>query len=139
MTSKCTPCVDGTKRMPYGELGSVDTTTSCFCCVSFSSDLTPSTAEGGGGVSPGCGCEGALVSEIVGELKKRMKARGDTGNIVRAEQTLAKVTVLEGTVERLEGKIDAMMKHMGVSPGISPGIVQPVMVQPVMVQPSMAR
>ena len=67
--------------MPYGELGSVDQTTACGCCHSFSSNLSPGQGENPGGISPGFGCSGDLVGDIVKELKARMKARGDTGSV----------------------------------------------------------
>ena len=49
-----TPCSTETKRMPYGELGSVDAVTSCGCCAGVSTNLTPD-----GAIQPGCGCQKA--------------------------------------------------------------------------------
>jgi hypothetical protein len=100
--------------MPYGELGSVDRFTSCGCFHSFSTDLSPATPGGGGGISPGCGCEGGLVEEIVTELKIRMKSRGDTGTIIRAEQTLVAVNDMRKEIDVLREQLDAVVKHLGV-------------------------
>jgi hypothetical protein len=51
--------------------------------------------SGFGEISPGCGCEKDTVDEIVLELKQRMRARGDTAQIVRAEETLSKLGEIE--------------------------------------------
>ena len=59
------PCDTATKRMPYGQLGSVDAKTACGCCIAVDSQLTAGSDEG---ISPKCGCETALVKEIVEEV-----------------------------------------------------------------------
>ena len=97
------PCATETKRMPYGQLGSVDKKTACGCCIGVDSNLTP--AEGM--ISPGCGCDTALVEEIVRELKARMKERGDTGNIKRAEQAI-------DMMQDLNAKVDAILAHLNI-------------------------
>jgi hypothetical protein len=114
LITKCIPCVNSTKRMPYGELGSVDKTESCGCCYSFSSNLSPAVGDAPGGIAPGCGCEGALVEEIVTELKARMKSRGDTGNIQRAEQQLTQIAACRNDVASLSAKVDAILTHLGI-------------------------
>eukprot|EP00729_Bicosta_minor_P020890 gene20889-22742_t len=52
-------CGSSDKRLPYGELGSVEEAQACGCCVSFGAGTPlagPATAEGAGqGISPGCG------------------------------------------------------------------------------------
>ena len=58
MTRK-TMCDTNVQRRPYGELGSVDKGTACGCCTSVTSGLGP--------ISPGWGCEEALVDELVEE------------------------------------------------------------------------
>lgn len=59
----------------------------CCCFVSAQSAF--------GDISPGCGCEEDTVDEIVLELKHRMRERGDTAQIVRAEETLSKLGEIE--------------------------------------------
>merc|ERR1711933_187092 len=103
-----TPCAQTTKRMPYGELGSVDHNTNCGCCAGFTSNLSSADENGNKQpIAPGCGCEKDLVEEIVEQLKARMKGRGDTGNIQRAEQSLT-------MTRTLSAKVDAIMRHMNV-------------------------
>lgn len=106
-----TCCSTDNKRMPYGQLGSVDKQTSCGCCIGVKSNLTPSEGDM---ISPKCGCETGLVEEIVFELKERMKARGDTGNIKRAEQTIDLVQDVKTEVATLTAKIDAIMAHLNI-------------------------
>jgi hypothetical protein len=53
-----------------------------------------------GAISPGCGCESEIVDEIVTELKKRMRSRGDTGQIQRTEQLLARLEIVESKLVR---------------------------------------
>ena len=106
-----TPCDTKIKRMPYGQLGSVDKMTSCGCCIGVDSQLTPGPEEN---IAPGCGCETALVEEIVAELKARMKARGDTGNIKRAEQTIDMVAKLQGDMSDLTAKVDLILAHLSI-------------------------
>jgi len=130
LKDNCTPCVNSSKRMPYGELGSVDEVKACGCCHSFSSNLSPAQGDSPGGISPGCGCEAAMVGEIVKELKTRMKARGDTGNIIRAEQTLAQVNAIRMEMQQLGYKVDMMINHMGI-----PQMQQMQQAAPVMAAP----
>jgi hypothetical protein len=77
-----TLCGQVESKRPYGELGSVDRS-NCFCCVGVESAFGP--------ISPGCGCEAAKVDDVVVELKGRMRTRGDTAQIQRAEQTLQRL------------------------------------------------
>lgn len=69
------------------------------CCVSVASSF--------GEISPGCGCDEALVTEIVEELKVRQRGRGDTAQIKRAEQTLERL-------DHIEAKLDKIMEHMKI-------------------------
>lgn len=126
---QCTPCVDASTRRPYGELGSVDVVHACGCCYSFSSDLTPAQGDAPGGLSPGCGCEGDLVAEIVKELKARMAARGDTGNIIRAEQTLAQVNATREEVQQINAKLDMVINYLNSSSGGQMAQMQQMQVQ----------
>lgn len=84
-------CGNHVSKRPYGELGSVDRSNFC-CCVSAESAFGP--------VSPGCGCEAEKVDEIVAELKKRMRSRGDTAQIQRAEQTLERLDEVDAKLVR---------------------------------------
>jgi hypothetical protein len=103
-----TPCSKADKRMPYGELGSVDHATACGCCHNFTSNLSGQDENGNKApISPGCGCEADLVQEIVEQLKARMKGRGDTGNIQRAEEALY-------LTKALTAKVDAIMQKLNV-------------------------
>ena len=54
-----------------------------------------------------------------------MKARGDTGNIKRAEQTIDLVTQVQSSVASLTAKVDAILAHLGISAPAEP----PVMVR----------
>jgi len=84
-------CGKHVSKRPYGELGSVDRST-CLCCVSVESAFGP--------ISPGCGCDAETVDEIVNELKQRMRERGDTAQILRAEQTLERLEDVEAKLVR---------------------------------------
>ena len=101
-----TLCDTYTRRLPYGELGSVDKNTSCGCCSQTMLKDVP--------IVPGLGCESGLVEEIVAELKARMKERGDTGNIQRAEMQIDMITSMQGEMKDLQGKLDLVIKHLGI-------------------------
>eukprot|EP00978_Attheya_sp_CCMP212_P002821 scaffold5798_cov61-Attheya_sp.AAC.2 len=91
-------CGKTVSRRPYGELGSVDKS-NCLCCYSVTSGL--------GEIAPGCGCDEQKVDEIVSDLKQRMKGRGDTGQIARAEEQLDKIA-------QLEAKVDLILDHLNI-------------------------
>ena len=63
---------------------------------------------------PQCFCAGDLVEEIVKELKVRMKARGDTGQIKRAEQLLGEIQILKAQAQNTDAKLDAILKHLNI-------------------------
>ena len=63
---------------------------------------------------PQCFCAGDLVEEIVKELKTRMKARGDTGQIKRAEQLLGEIQILKAQAQNTDAKLDAILKHLNI-------------------------
>ena len=50
---------------------------------------------------PGWGCDGEYVAIIVKDMKARMKVRGDTGNIQRAEKTYAEVVALRKDLHKV--------------------------------------
>ncbi len=60
-----------------------------------------------GEICPGCGCSTELVDDVVEDLKKRQRGRGDTAQIKRAEQTIERLEVLEG-------KIDLILNHLSI-------------------------
>mmetsp|Transcript_18698 Transcript_18698/g.45064 ORF Transcript_18698/g.45064 Transcript_18698/m.45064 type:complete len:169 (-) Transcript_18698:188-694(-) len=107
-------CCTSTKRAPYGEMGTVDKS-NCLCCVGMTTGLTGS-GEGAQPISPGCGCSEALVNEILEELKKRIKARGDTGQIQRTEKTQQLLQVTVGQVTELNAKVDLILRQMNIQP-----------------------
>ena len=95
-------CTTAKRRLPYGELGGVDKVQNCGC-----------DAFGGGSLGvlqPGWGGaeEAPLISEILATLKRRQQSRGDQGQIQRAEEANVRM-------QRLEAKLDAIIKHMNVS------------------------
>ena len=63
---------------------------------------------------PQCFCAGDLVAEIVKELKTRMKARGDTGQIKRAEQLLGEIQILKAQAQNTDAKLNAILKHLNI-------------------------
>lgn len=101
----CLGCHEVT-RMPYGELGNVKETKVC-CCIGFSSNLSASETGGNSTILPGNCCEASLVGAVVRELKHRMKSRGDTGNIRRAEENARQL-------KHLHAKVDAVMAHLQI-------------------------
>ncbi|CAN0147674.1 unnamed protein product [Ascophyllum nodosum] len=109
MISDCFLGCHKISNRPYGELGSVEEQT-CFCCIGFKSNLSDTNEQGvPQAIVPGCCCEMELVREIVSELKARMKGRGDTGNIRRAEENASKIN-------HLHAKIDAIMAQLQIPP-----------------------
>ena len=58
---------------------------------------------------------GDLVEEIVTELKARMKARGDTGQIKRAEQLMGEVQILKAQTQTLDEKLNLVLKHLAIT------------------------
>ena len=105
VTTTC--CSTQTQRRPYGELQAVEHLKCLGCCHCFQFAETK--------VSPQCFCAEDLVGEIVKELKTRMKARGDTGNIKRAEQTIDMVGQVQKDVADLNLKIDAIIAHLNIT------------------------
>ena len=105
----CVGCHTETRR-PYGELGSVDKV-KYGCCVGVGSELSAKMP-----ICPGNGCNEALVDEIVADLKRRMKARGDTGQIQRAEQMLDEVRRVGADVAEIRANVQAIMDHLKIQP-----------------------
>ena len=47
-------------------------------------------------------------------MKVRMKARGDTGQIKRAEQLLGEIQILKAQAQNTDAKLDAILKHLNI-------------------------
>jgi len=109
-------CVHQKKRLPYGELGSVDQTNACGCCVVFNAGgLAPAGPNGEPGViSPGCGCSGELVSEIVEELNSRQRLRGDVAQMKRADEQANNIKIMGERMNMIDAKMDAIMSHLKI-------------------------
>ena len=88
-------CGKNVAKHPYGELGSVERG-NCCCCVAADSAFGP--------ISPGCGCDGEKVDDIVTVLKERMRARGDTAQIKRTEETLERLQEVDAKLVRSDCK-----------------------------------
>lgn len=89
-------CVKNTnKRLPYGELGSVDQSKNACGCYEVG-------GESIGRLSPGWGSTNELpeMLSILATLKHRQQQRGDQGQIQRTEN--------------LERKIDAIIQHFKI-------------------------
>lgn len=102
-------CCDIDTRRPYGELGSVDRIR-VFCCVGFSSSLFR-----GWVICPGCGRNENLVVEVVEELQKRMKNRGDTGNIRRVEQVLSELDEVRTDLKDVKADLQVVLHALNKS------------------------
>jgi hypothetical protein len=64
---------------------------------------------------PGCGCNGPTVSDLVWwNRKKRMKARGDTGQINRTEEALAQIKELQADMGEMKGDRERIMEQFNV-------------------------
>ena len=68
-------------------------------------------------------------SQLVAELKKRMKARGDTGQIKRAEQLLGEIHILKAQAQNTDAKLNAILKHLNIE--APPATASAVAQQPV--------
>jgi len=112
-TTTC--CDEQTKRLPYGELGNVEHNMVCGCCHNFTTNLSQVTEDGPVPVSPGCGCQQELVEEIVNQLKARMRGRGDTGNIRRAEDAVALLTEIWKDITNSAPSVEAALSKFQVA------------------------
>jgi len=74
-TDNC--CCHSVQKRPYAQLGSVDSSQACGCCWGVKSDITGAEGE----ISPGCGCQEALVKEIIAELQARKLGRGNVAQL----------------------------------------------------------
>jgi hypothetical protein len=85
-------------------LGSVEKKND-ICCFRFSSGFAPFTADGKGGMSPGFGCDDALVTRIVNELQSRKLKRGNVAQIRKLEYMLDQVIHVARTVPTVIDKL----------------------------------
>jgi len=84
-------CGASKQKRPYAQLGSVDEAQQCCgICSAFASDFAPVKENGEGGLVPGCGCEQAMVQEIVKELQMRKAKRGGIAQIRKLDYMLKK-------------------------------------------------
>ena len=107
---------------PYGELGSVNDVNCCGCCYGWSSDLFPMVQGNQGYNMPGCyGCgKKELRDEIVAELKLRMRARGDTGLVNRAEKQALDIQYMKQVLREIGEKLDVKITIADPNPA-APG------------------
>ena len=53
-------------------------------------------------------------SDAIVDHEPRMKARGDTGQIKRAEQLLGEIQILKAQAQSTDAKLDAILKHLNI-------------------------
>ena len=99
VVSQVSCCENKLRRIPYGELGSVEETRCCCGWVGLTLGRT---------MFPGWGYEEALVAEVVGRLKARQRLRGDTGQIIRSEHNAE-------MLQELNEKLDCIMRHLKIT------------------------
>ena len=88
-------CENKNKRLPFGELGSVDQSKTACGLFQIGGDSIGRMSPGWGGVN-----ELPEMLEILATLKRRQQQRGDQGQIQRTE--------------KLERKIDAIIEHFRI-------------------------
>lgn len=86
-------CNRNQSRTPYGNLGAVETETSCCCC----SELPDIGA-------PGFGCSNDLVNEIAAQLQERKEKRGNIAQMMQQENIIIEVLNLEAKADMLINK-----------------------------------
>ena len=62
-----------------------------------------------------CGCSYDLSDEVVNELKRRMKNRGDTGKIIRVEKALKELEDIRGEVLNLKNNTERIMLALNLT------------------------
>lgn len=106
------------RRVPYGELAGIEKEKCCWFSAFKAGTLTSKSSHGEEvPFCPGTGFEDEYVNEIVEELKLRQYHRGDA----------AKMRILEKQIRdisRVEGKLDAIMDHLGLSSESTPVAVK---------------
>ena len=101
-------CCKSTKRMPYAQLGNVMTMEVCCGCTAVGSELAPIDEEnGGGGISPGCGCDKEMCKRIENEMQQRKLLRGNVAQVNKLEH-------MGNKIGEVAYGIDALLTKYGV-------------------------
>eukprot|EP00933_Yihiella_yeosuensis_P084261 TRINITY_DN98685_c0_g1_i1.p1 TRINITY_DN98685_c0_g1~~TRINITY_DN98685_c0_g1_i1.p1 ORF type:complete len:734 (-),score=156.32 TRINITY_DN98685_c0_g1_i1:176-2377(-) len=98
-------------KMPYAQLGSVEKINQ-MCTKAIASDFAPVNEKGEGGISPGLGCDDALVTEIVAELQKRKEQRGGIAQMRKLDFLVNKVTSVAQQVTAVLEKLGTEYKPL---------------------------
>mmetsp|Transcript_25913 Transcript_25913/g.36115 ORF Transcript_25913/g.36115 Transcript_25913/m.36115 type:complete len:170 (+) Transcript_25913:109-618(+) len=101
------------RSYPYGELSGVGTAKACGCCPGIKPGFP---VPGPDGIVVGCCGDLDLTNEIVGELQKRSRQRGDIGQMKRTEEMQEDMKLLLTKVSRMESNLALVMKALKVAP-----------------------
>jgi hypothetical protein len=101
-------CNQTQSRTPYGNIGSVETETTCCVCTEL-----PEIAM------PGCGCSEDLVNEIAGELQARKEKRGNIAQMRQQENIIVDIL-------NTEAKIAVLAHHYKVQYPPAPEVMAQV-------------
>ncbi|CAE7204042.1 unnamed protein product [Symbiodinium natans] len=98
-----------TSKVPYANIESVDAVSACCCLrVLTAGELTkPPGKPIDEAISPGCGCNGALVEQIRADLQARVEVRGNLGQIKQLEKMMAKFHDVAAELALILDKIGA--------------------------------
>jgi hypothetical protein len=104
--NKCFGMQTVTSKREYGQIGFVEKQKNCICCFKVASDLSP--VPGMSDMVPGCTCANrAQVTSIVQELRERMAARGQVGQIRKQEKMLKMINVFKPELHLIGDKVGA--------------------------------
>ena len=93
------------ERQPYAQLGNVMMVEQCCGCVAVGSELAKVDQEnGGGGISPGCGCDQEACRMIENELQQRKLLRGNVAQVNKLEHLGNKIGEVAYGVDALLDK-----------------------------------
>ncbi|CAJ1439276.1 unnamed protein product [Effrenium voratum] len=97
-----------TSRVPYANIASVDVVRSCGCLALLQAgELTKPPGQPHKPLQPGCGCSGALVDMIRGDLQARVDVRGNLGQIRQLEKMMGKFDDFAAEVPLMLDKLGA--------------------------------
>eukprot|EP00927_Polykrikos_kofoidii_P026450 TRINITY_DN23530_c0_g1_i1.p1 TRINITY_DN23530_c0_g1~~TRINITY_DN23530_c0_g1_i1.p1 ORF type:complete len:328 (+),score=26.31 TRINITY_DN23530_c0_g1_i1:50-1033(+) len=102
------PCSTSFVRLPYGELGKVDRSTSCVCCHGFTSGFTVDARI------PGFGSDIVLVDHILAELQYRIESCQSAKVWQRDKKALGLLYEMAGKRAKGSSKIRALLNEMNV-------------------------